>query len=1332
VLKKRIQQSLRPARFEARDHGKVRKAFLAEVSARFSAEAFAKILSATQLMEESHLGQFRKGTDAPYAIHPYRVALSLLEEFGKVDSELICAALLHDTLEDSDIGPEVLSDRFGPRCANLVATLTRQEGELRDVGGDRPDGKYLQRVVRAGDDAVLLKLADKLDNLRDAIYHPNRARVNIFVSETFSAYVPLARSISDPLLSTRAEKLLLEAAAQTGDPESPEFLAALLDSMRYSLTRNGSETVELKQIALPGIAAKLYLYLNPDARYWVDSDGTSLFATKVPHLQLAIRIAQSLRDFMVSSELELLLNLAGLPAAFASSENRRAWKRAALHLVHIQRLLRDPNQFLWFRVLTLEPNFPLLLALIQSRIYLPASWRSPLWAEDLGSTLSRRGFQLSSTRASLPLSRVLSARLALTRYMQGSGTLFRTESLLAEMKSMEFSPAALWSLRITSEYLETQTESSRPQDSMSELQSVADLENLWRHVETLPFESSSLPARGQEIVTTAGLTDVADVSQIETTGLAETVTLFETEKAGEAFRRLLRRLIADTRGTARLTWFHFDALEWKKRRAFWSTSKILRDSDFSEPNLEEPGVLLGRQKLQDCEVIRILPARRFALQDRLPELKSQTLEQLAQAGFASSAMFDHLLMDHSNGEELWLPRIYRVLDTIEDLDSENVQTISVSYDGPQNIPPLTTYLPLPRATHDPKQQERKRFIARYLVAQIYTCAVVRWVRRVTFSCAAVNEAQSQHAFTEAELSRLVSEIEHEYGYHPAYANYIERYGYDPFHIAPSLFASEKLSFGTDQIKEGVYLGIDIGGSLIKFELFKNGTPFQGSAWPSLETPKNMEVSEFCRAILLHCHSWLLDNGLKWIDVNGVGISWPGAVKKNRLAGASGVLRGLKEHGVPFRDDDPINRLPSLQLASYFRSELACIADETGSTLDENLALAIQNDGDAEALGNHALRLTQGEVRKGGKIFVKLGTSVAGGRITGEGAVAEEVGEYAKVILNLNTPADSKWPGGTARYYASAVGVRQLSRTFLYEDEPLFGTRNGLNEETHPDRIEPVELGMLLDLFAEAEGREDFLKKLVVFDNRLRFDLTQETAAALAQWLENTGQEKLLSYIAAREKQRRWPAGSFQSSLDRTIWLCTGHNPAKHPTGVNKVPPDFPFAAMARTVVGTVCLFSQLALQLAHLIAQLYNIYRRGVFSEVILSGGVISGETGEVIEGQTKAFLNKYYDKIYGLERSLGPGAVARAVFAGVSNAGVFGAALAANRMRQVALAKALAQMISYRLKQCEIGEEIRIDELIAFPSFPQSPEVGRSVVESAVMAGSFVWINPNLLLRIS
>jgi hypothetical protein len=181
-----------------------------------------------------------------------------------------------------------------------------------------------------------------------------------------------------------------------------------------------------------------------------------------------------------------------------------------------------------------------------------------------------------------------------------------------------------------------------------------------------------------------------------------------------------------------------------------------------------------------------------------------------------------------------------------------------------------------------------------------------------------------------------------------------------------------------------------------------------------------------------------------------------------------------------------------------------------------------------------------------------------------------------------------------------------------------------------------------------------------------------------------------------------------------------------------LPEDLPLEKLARVVVGSVCLFSQLALQLSHLIAQLYNVYRRGTFSEVILSGGVIGGETGKLVEEQTKAFLSKYYDKIYGRGRPLTSDAVARAHYDDVSNAGIFGAALAANRMRQVTLARSLAQTIEYRLKQCAIGEKVSVQQLVEFPSFPQSLEVGRSVIESAVMAGSFVWVDSNFLQRIS
>jgi hypothetical protein len=676
-----------------------------------------------------------------------------------------------------------------------------------------------------------------------------------------------------------------------------------------------------------------------------------------------------------------------------------------------------------------------------------------------------------------------------------------------------------------------------------------------------------------------------------------------------------------------------------------------------------------------------------------------------------------------------MPRIYRILDTIEDLAPENVQAITVSYDGPEPIPPLKAYLPLPHEDDFPNQLDRKRFIARYLVAQIYTCAVVRWVRRVTFSCAAVNESQSKHAFTHEELTALVADIEREYGFSPAYSNYVERYGYDPFSIAPSLSVTEKLSFGREQIKDGNYLGVDIGGTSIKFELFKKGEPFNGSGQQSLDTPANMEVSEFCQKILVTCSEWLSNNGIQWSELDGIGISWPGAVRKNRLAGASGVLRGLKEQGVEFRDNDPINRLPTLQLASYFRQELQRIA---GDTLDENLTIAIQNDGDAEAFGNHALRLLRGEMREGGKIFIKLGTSVAGGRITDDGVVAEEVAEYAKVILNLNTDANPKWPGGTARYYASAVGGRQLSRTFKYEGELLFGPRDGLNEEDNKARVEPIELGTLLPLFAGSTDSDAFLEELVKFDNHPSLEITQDVSSKVTVWMESDGRDKVLEYINDSEKRRSLPVGGFQSALDRTIWLCTGHDPAKHAPPLSELPADFPFEALARTVVGSVCLFSQLALQLSHLIAQLYNVYRRGTFSEVILSGGVLGAETGKLVEEQTKAFLSKYYDKIYGPGRPLASGAVARAHNLTVSNAGIFGAALAANRMRQVTLARSLAQTIEYRLKQCAIGEEVSFDHLIRFPSFPQSLEVGRSVIESAVMAGSFVWVDPDVLQRIS
>ena len=79
-----------------------------------------------------------------------------------------------------------------------------------------------------------------------------------------------------------------------------------------------------------------------------------------------------------------------------------------------------------------------------------------------------------------------------------------------------------------------------------DLQPIMDLENLWNHVHDSPYQSSSLQQREPEIIKIikeAGLTDIAEISQIETIGLRETQSIFESAEMGDVFPRLLRRLV---------------------------------------------------------------------------------------------------------------------------------------------------------------------------------------------------------------------------------------------------------------------------------------------------------------------------------------------------------------------------------------------------------------------------------------------------------------------------------------------------------------------------------------------------------------------------------------------------------------------------------------------------------------------------------------------------------------------------------------------------------------------------------------------------------------------
>lgn len=121
------------------------------------------LFDAVLFAAERHEGQTRKGDRTPYLVHPLRVARILWEEGGIRSANILAAAILHDTVEDTETTLDEIAERFGPRIAETV----------REVSDDQSlpaSEKKRMQVVHAptmSHDAQLVKMADRIDNLRD-------------------------------------------------------------------------------------------------------------------------------------------------------------------------------------------------------------------------------------------------------------------------------------------------------------------------------------------------------------------------------------------------------------------------------------------------------------------------------------------------------------------------------------------------------------------------------------------------------------------------------------------------------------------------------------------------------------------------------------------------------------------------------------------------------------------------------------------------------------------------------------------------------------------------------------------------------------------------------------------------------------------------------------------------------------------------------------------------------------------------------------------------------------------------------------------------------------
>jgi len=117
--------------------------------------------------QEKHKGQIRKdGT--PYIIHPLRVS-EIVRKFKKSHriNELMAAAILHDTLEDTDTTLFELKENFGDLVAMLVYTLTTDKDKSERIGKLTYLSKKLCSSKLVSRWALVIKLADRLDNVSD-------------------------------------------------------------------------------------------------------------------------------------------------------------------------------------------------------------------------------------------------------------------------------------------------------------------------------------------------------------------------------------------------------------------------------------------------------------------------------------------------------------------------------------------------------------------------------------------------------------------------------------------------------------------------------------------------------------------------------------------------------------------------------------------------------------------------------------------------------------------------------------------------------------------------------------------------------------------------------------------------------------------------------------------------------------------------------------------------------------------------------------------------------------------------------------------------------------
>lgn len=193
--------------------------------------------------------EMRRKSGEPYIYHPIAVAQICAEEIGLGTIGIVCA-LLHDTVEDTDLTLDDVKGLFGEKVAQIIDGLTKISGVIDNTSSIQAEN-FRKVLLTMSEDirVILIKLADRLHNMR-TLEHMKRDKQIKIASETLFLYAPLAHRLGLNTIKTELENLGLkytdtesyneiELKLKENEPERKRFIQKFIEPLKEILTEQG-------------------------------------------------------------------------------------------------------------------------------------------------------------------------------------------------------------------------------------------------------------------------------------------------------------------------------------------------------------------------------------------------------------------------------------------------------------------------------------------------------------------------------------------------------------------------------------------------------------------------------------------------------------------------------------------------------------------------------------------------------------------------------------------------------------------------------------------------------------------------------------------------------------------------------------------------------------------------------------------------------------------------------------------------------------------------------------------------------------------------------------